>query len=211
MADEKHRIYRITSIGRPVDPAFPTNRAVLWLLPVAALVAGLAAYLGGAAAGASVSAALRGSAVLFGAWALGRELAPDDNPAAFVAVALAFGLFLVLPPPDLLLLFTTLLLVRIVNRSVGPPAKLTDAVAVTGMVALALHGGAHAAFAAVAALAFVLDALLPAPRRLHLAFATACWIDSSSLLRLLSMSKLTNSQCPSSVFSRPRSTPSDQA
>ena len=32
-------VYRFTSIARPVDPAYPTNRALLFLVPIAAAAA----------------------------------------------------------------------------------------------------------------------------------------------------------------------------
>ena len=37
-----------------------------------------------------------GLLVVFGCWALARELAPDDNPGAFIGMAFAFASFLLL-------------------------------------------------------------------------------------------------------------------
>ena len=34
-----HRIYKYTSIGRPLDPAYVSNKAVLILMPVGAALA----------------------------------------------------------------------------------------------------------------------------------------------------------------------------
>ena len=33
-----HPVYRFSGIGRPVDPAYPTNRAILLLLALALVV-----------------------------------------------------------------------------------------------------------------------------------------------------------------------------
>ena len=33
-----HRIYKYTSIGRPLEPAYPSNKVVLILMPLAAVL-----------------------------------------------------------------------------------------------------------------------------------------------------------------------------
>ena len=42
-----HRIYKYTSIGRPLEPEYPTNKAVLILMPLAALLGAVTAWLAG--------------------------------------------------------------------------------------------------------------------------------------------------------------------
>ncbi len=162
-----HPIYRVTSVGRPVDPKYPTNRAVLWLMLAAALAgAGIALLRGGGATDALAQGALA-AVVLFATWAVGRELAPDDNPAAFVAVAIAMPAWWFAPSPHLALLFSALMLVRIVNRSVGVPARPTDTLLVLGLVVYTLLREDGGWLIVPAALAFGLDAVLDRPLRYH--------------------------------------------
>ena len=130
----EHRIYRVTSIGRPIDPKYPTNKAIPLLMPVAALIAGVVTFMQGVGAGASVTGALEASLMVFGCWALGREMAPDDNSAAFVGAVLAFVALWWWPLPSLLLLVTALALSRIVNRSTGLTSRLGDSGIVTALV-----------------------------------------------------------------------------
>ncbi len=52
----QHRVYRVTSIGRPIEPKYPTNKAILLLTPVAALIAGVVTLIQGDGGGASGSA-----------------------------------------------------------------------------------------------------------------------------------------------------------
>ena len=111
-------IYKITSIGRPLDPSYVTNKAVLLLMPAAGIVAAAASVFRDASGLQIAASALAGVIVVFGTWALARELVPDDNPTAFVSMGLALATLLVVDSPNLLLLFVTLFLVRIVNRSV---------------------------------------------------------------------------------------------
>lgn len=159
MDESRSRIYEISALGRPLDPTYPTNRAVLVLLPVAALVAGIVAATG--SGGASVwdvtVAGVGGALAAFGAWALAREIAPDDEAAAFVAMAVGYGAWL-LVDAALLPVFTALALARLVNRSTGLPATLLDS---TLVVVLVLYASWHTRSplpALVGSLAFSLDA-----------------------------------------------------
>lgn len=167
-------IYRITSVGRPLDPAFPTNRAVMMLSPLAALLAAGLAFLQGSGAAAAASAGLSGLLVTFGAWALTRELAPDDDPAAFVSAALALVALLVAGAESVLPLFAALMLVRIVNRTTGLAPRPLDAPLVAGLALWTAHSLQQPLLGAVAALAFALDAVLPGGRRWQLVPAVVC-------------------------------------
>jgi hypothetical protein len=168
------RLYQLTSIGRPLDPAWPTNRAVIRLLPVAAAV-GAAAYglRDGLDAGllwAAASAAL----AAFGAWALARELGPDPARAAFAAMALALGTLLALDGAPLLPLFVALFLVRIVNRSVGLPARIGDSVLVAALAVAAAWAFGNPWYAFIGGIAFLLDATQPPELPRQRWFAAAC-------------------------------------
>lgn len=156
----QHPLYSITSIGRPLDPRYKTNRAVLLLMPIAAVVCGGIAGFGGADVKGIAFAAFGGPLVVFGCWALARELAPDDNPAAFIGMAFAFASFSLVADPSLLLPFVALFLVRIVNRSTGLKAKVGDSVVVLLLSLWAIYYLHSPLLGLVAALAFVSDALL---------------------------------------------------
>lgn len=167
------RVYRITSIGRPLVPAVPTNRAILILMPIAALLYAAIGFHDGAGAADIALNAITGLLVVFGAWALTRELAPDDNPAAFVATLFAFVALIAWRDVSLLLLFTTMFLVRIVNRSTGLAPRVHDSAMVLGLSLWCAWSLSMPLLALVAAAAFLLDAWLPGGRAWQLAFAAA--------------------------------------
>ena len=154
-------IYRVTTLARPLDPSWRTNRAVLVLMPLGAIISGVVAWwVAGVDEITTLWAAVSGAAVVLGAWALGRELAPDDERAAFFAMTLGFGSFLMVSNASLLLLFTGLTLSRLVARTVGLPPTMLDRFA-----ALAVAGAAAVATRSpdiwlVAALALGIDARL---------------------------------------------------
>jgi len=179
------RLYRVTSIGRPLDPSYRTNLAVLMLMPAAATIAAVVAAVRGDGLGAIAAQALVGPVTAFGAWALARELAPDDNPAAFISMALAFAASLTADSPSLLLLFATLGMVRIVNRTVGPPARLTDSVAVLGLVLATAWITQSPVLPVVGAVAFALDASLEHGVRRQLALAVLALAGAAVAVRVL--------------------------
>ena len=166
-------IYRFTSIGRPVDPAYLTNRALLIVLPVVGLLSAGLATVQDIGTG-PLSAAFSGMLTAFAAWALTRELAPDDNGAAFVALALAWFLNVAFGARLVLLLFVALLLARVVNRSTGLPLRLLDTLGVFGFCAWAAISAQQPLILLIASLAFALDAVLEKPLRRHFLAAAAC-------------------------------------
>ncbi|MGD2152794.1 MAG: hypothetical protein PVG79_05960 [Gemmatimonadales bacterium] len=170
----RHRIHTFTSIGRPLDPAYPTNMAVLIVAPLAGIVAGALAGFRGAGIADAAVAGLVGIAVAFGSWALARELAPDDEAAAFVSMVFAYTTFLLFGTPSLLLLFCCLFLVRVVNRTVGLPARVSDSIFVAAFTVGTMCATRSPLLGAVAALAFALDATLREPLRRQWTFAALC-------------------------------------
>lgn len=176
MGPAASRIYRYTSVARPLDPAWPTNRAVIWLLPVALAVGVAWTLLTRQDAGLVVMAAsgLRFGAAAFVAWALGRELLPDDQAAAFVAMALGLVACLFVAQPGLAVVFATMALARIVNRSTGLAARVADSVLVAGLTVWALYATKSPWLGTVGALAFLLDATLRRPLRRQWLFALLC-------------------------------------
>lgn len=170
-----HKIYSLTSIGRPVDWKYPTNRVVIILLAPAALAGlGLAVLHGTPLPGAALFA-LSTSLAAFGGWALGRELDPDDQAAAFVALAMSV-LVMLLAGPDgsaygLLVLFTVLGLVRQVNRTTGLEARLSDSLLLLALTLWVIYGTANPLFGLVAGLSFILDGTHSKPLRRQLLFA----------------------------------------
>ncbi len=169
-----HRIYRYSAIARPLDPVWPTNKAVIILMPIA-LVAGIcwSLYLSLGWQAAMINGLVFALAV-FGSWALGRELLPDDHVAAFISMAMAFLACLSFHTPGLLTLFATLGLVRVVNRSTGLMARTSDSLLLTLLVIWTVYATESPWLGAVATLAFVLDAILKNPHRRQLLFAALC-------------------------------------
>lgn len=166
-------VNRWTSIGRPVDPAWPTNRAIVMVSGISA--AGTAAArlaLAGDRLPQSLLAGVVVGAAVFLAWALARELDPDHDLAAFVGALLALPVVLLTGAPRFASILLLLLALRIVNRTVGPPARPLDTIALLGLAGwVAWHGDWIGCF--ILFLALLLDGTVTVAHRPHLAAAGA--------------------------------------
>ena len=170
-----HRLHKYTSIGRPLEPAYRSNKAVLILMPLGAVVGVISAWMDGQSGLGLLQQAIYFLLVVFGSWALARELDPDDHTAAFISMAAGVLAALIVSAPGILIVFVTLLLVRIVNRSTGLVARMPDSVIVLLLVFLVIYATESPFFGIVAALAFILDGSLKEPLRQQWVFGLICF------------------------------------
>lgn len=170
-----HRIYSVTSIGRPVDLKYRTNRAMVIGLAPAAVLAVVTAVLRDYSAVEALGFVLSVAVAGFGGWAMGRELDPDHQAAAFVSMAGVVVTAILLSPAEvawaLLVLITTLGLVRQVNRTTGLEARMSDSVILMVLTLVVTYGTANAFFPLAAAVSYALDGYLRKPLRRQIVFA----------------------------------------
>lgn len=165
-------MHRFSSIGRPIDRRYATNRAVASLALLVAVASFLVLRLSGESPPASFLRAVSLAVGFFLAWAIARELDPDHGASAFVAAGLTLIPLATLARPDYAAVFLVLLLLRIVNRSVGPAARPLDTIGILALVAVAAWRG-NPLIVMAAAIAFILDGILKPGHRIHLAAAGA--------------------------------------
>jgi hypothetical protein len=157
----------ITALGRSIDLRYPTNLAIAVLTLTVAVAGTIIHVLSGAAPLESGLWGIGAGFVLFLTWALGRELDPDHDLSAFVGAGLALVGLLFFDIPSLLVIFWLLLLLRLVNRTTGLPARPLDSLAVLSLGAWLTWQG-HWMVGLASAVAFLLDGLLRPPHRYHL-------------------------------------------
>ncbi|WP_319402028.1 hypothetical protein [uncultured Anaeromusa sp.] len=175
---------RFTHLGRPVDLAYPTNAAIAILSVATMIVVSLwhLIYL----ASEFILALIQGGqigGVVFLTWALGREVDPDANVVAFLAIVPALVLSVLVGVPDFSLLFLALLLFRVVNRSIGLPAKRSDSLLVLVLASWLAWSGAWYGLVC-STVAFLLDSILVNPLPRHRWFGSGCCgdVESTALL-----------------------------
>ena len=163
---------RFSSIGRPVDRRYPTNRAIAGLTLAVAILGFAIRRLTGTHPLEAFTGGLVLAIGFFLAWAIARELDPDHDASAFVAAGLSLIPQTMLGRPDLAGVLLILLLLRIVNRTVGPAARPLDTIGILALVGVAVWRG-EPVLALAAAGAFILDAILDPAHRVHFAAAGA--------------------------------------
>jgi hypothetical protein len=158
----------ITALGRtPIEPSYPTNRAIAVLTTVVAIAGAILRLLKETAPLESVLWGIGAGLAVFLTWALGRELDPDHNLSAFVGAGLVLIVLLLVGATSLLLILWLLLVLRLVNRTTGLPAKPLDSLGVLGLGAWLTWQG-YWMVGLVTSVAFLLDGLLPPPLRRQL-------------------------------------------
>lgn len=161
------RLSDITVLGRSLDPRYPTNLAIGALSLVVWAAGAVANMLSDVALLESVLWGIGAGFSVFLTWALARELDPAHDLSAFVGAGLATAALPFFGLPTLMPVFWLLVVLRVVNRTVGPPARPVDTLAVLCLGGWLTWQG-HWIAGLVTALALLLDGLLTDPLRYHL-------------------------------------------
>lgn len=183
-------IKKITGIGRPMDYNYPTNRLIS-VLTVAVVVLGMTWQLiTGTPILTGFFWGLGAGVTIFITWALTREIDPDNNLPAFIASFLMIVAIFFFYPPDFLALIWFLLISRVINRTTGLHARISDGIIIT-MLSIWLTYKGFWIYAAVGGVAFMLDSSLPDRNKrqwifatLHLAILFIVWILGDQLTGL---------------------------
>jgi hypothetical protein len=173
----------ITALGRtPIDPSYPTNRAIAVLTTVVGIAGATLRLLKGTAPLGSALWGIGVGLAVFLTWALGRELDPDHDLSAFGGAGLVPIILLLVGATSLLLILWLLLVLRLVNRTTGLPAKPLDSLGVLGLGAWLTWQG-HWMVGLMTSVAFLLDGLLSPPLRRQL-FASSLALLATVILSI---------------------------
>jgi len=130
-------MYRVSSLGRPIDPRFSSNIVAVGGSAFAGIAVGIYNL---AAASPIASSPLMVAIGVFIAWAIGRELDPDNPASATLAMAVSF-VALVNAPGELMLGVGVLLASRVISGTVGAPLRAIDSLALVALAWLLGAGG----------------------------------------------------------------------
>jgi hypothetical protein len=158
--------YKYSSVARALDPTYPTNRAVLILMPILFAAGAALAWLQGEAVLGGLLFGARLALAAFIAWALTREIDPDHELSAFLSLVLGTAAVIILPEANLLVAFWLMAVLRILNRTTGLPARWLDTLAVAGFSSWMLWTFDWT-LGVIAGLAFILDGVLSEPLLRH--------------------------------------------
>lgn len=124
-----------STLGRPLDMKYATNRAIAALVGLAMVALFVIQWTNAMPLLSALAWSFQAGIGVFLAWAIARELDPDHDLSAFVSAALMLALLWLFPLPNLLILFWLMLLIRVLNRSVGLPPTWMDLVGIFALTA----------------------------------------------------------------------------
>lgn len=120
------KMHDLTGIGRPLDPQYSTNIAVMALSAAVGIGVAVISLLQGQEILPSAVEAFRASVTFFLGWAIAREYDPDHPYSAFLAAAAILAAYLLGYSGNLLFLALLMLLMRYIDRTTGIPATTID-------------------------------------------------------------------------------------
>jgi hypothetical protein len=156
---------KISGIGRPFDPNYPASRAIVAIAVLVGLVGGaVQLFIIGSSLLDSFVWSVEAAGGVFFAWALSRELDPDNEMSAFVSPGLWILSLAVINAPGLLASLWFLWSLRILNRTSGLAAKSLDSILFLALGSW-LSFQTSGIYILMMALVFFLDGLLEPSNR----------------------------------------------
>jgi hypothetical protein len=165
------KINEITSIARPLDLNYLTNKAIALLSGIVFIAITFFWIIVGREFLDSAWWGFIASLAVFLSWAIARELDPDYDLSAFVTTGLSLIGLIVFGLPKISMLFWILLVARMVNRTTGLPAKRLDSLCLL-VLAGWLTINENVLIGLMTALAFLLDSFLSKPQKHQILFAS---------------------------------------
>jgi hypothetical protein len=164
------KISNYSSLVRVVDPRYPTNLAILTLSTLTGGVLFLVSFYQGDDLVDSIIVAVAIGLTVFLTWALGREIDPEHELAAFAGLILVIPGYWLLDAPNLMNVLTMLLLMRLLNRTTGRIPTFFDSLSISGLGGWLIFRGDWI-FGLLTAAAFFLDSRLHTPKIQNLFFS----------------------------------------
>lgn len=170
-----------SALSRPIDLDYPDNRIIIYLSTVIFIVSISYQIISGQHLSEAIIRAGRSSLSIFFAWALTKEIDPDNPHAALIAAGLGVCCLLFLEIPFILPLVLLLFLFRITNRISGIIPTLFDSILILLTGTYLIYTG-NWIQGLLMGFAFFMDARLNEPIKRHFIFAFICLIISLFVL-----------------------------
>ncbi len=119
-------------LARPIDPRYRSNVQIIGIAFLAGAIFTVR-FLGEAGFGGAILDGLLAGGAVFLAWAIGREIDPDEPNAALVGAMAAIPIVWLLGTPSLLIVATVLMAGRVLLRPSGHPPSVIDLLGLTGL------------------------------------------------------------------------------
>jgi hypothetical protein len=161
---------KISSLPRSLDMDRPDNRVIIFLCAVVFIVSIFSRIMSGDHPVQGVIWGGKAALSIFFAWALAKEIDPDNPGSALIASVLGLSALFLFNNLSLLAALLLLFLFRMTSRTVGVPLALYDSILILLMGIYLVYTGEWM-YGIIMSIAFIMDATLKKPVRRHFFFA----------------------------------------
>jgi len=163
------RMQKISALSRPLDMNYPDNRLILFLFAVVFVASISVRVFSGDSLIPGLIWSARAALSVFFAWAITKEIDPDNPGSAVIASFLGISVLFFFKGSGLLIAVFLLAILRMVGRTTGVPLTVLDSVLIMLMGTYLVYDGKWA-YGILMGIAFFMDATLVEPVRRHLLF-----------------------------------------
>ena len=174
-------IDKISSIGRPLDFNYKTNKAIVIITTINIIIGIAVSITNQLKMPNLIFTGVSFGITFFISWAISREIDPDNHISAFIGLIPLFIILFFWPETNIAILFWLLISLRIINRTTGLPARIFDSTMLCA-ISFLLSYFYSPIFGFLAAIVFLADLKLINGQRFQLFFASLSVVLSSILI-----------------------------
>ena len=164
-------IDKISSIGRPLDFKYKTNKAIAIITTVTIMFGFVLSILKEFTIPNVILLGVSFGITFFVSWAISREIDPDNSISAFIGLIPLFIILFFWIETNIVILFWLLISLRIINRTTGLPARILDS-GMLFIISVLMSYFYSPIFGFLAAIVFLFDAKLIDGQKFQLIFAS---------------------------------------
>ena len=164
-------IDKISSIGRPLDFNYKTNKAIVIITTITIMFGFVLSILKEFTIPNVILSGVSFGITFFVSWAISREIDPDNSISAFIGLIPLFIILFFWIETNIIILFWLLISLRIINRTTGLPARIFDS-GLLFVISVLMSYFYSPIFGLLSAIVFLFDAKLIDGQKFQLIFAS---------------------------------------
>ncbi len=164
-------IDKISSIGRPLDFNYKTNKAIVIITTITIMFGFVLSILKEFTISNVILLGVSFGITFFVSWAISREIDPDNSISAFIGLIPLFIILFFWIETNIIILFWLLISLRIINRTTGLPARIFDS-GMLFVISVLMSYFYSPIFGLLSTIVFLFDAKLIDGQKFQLIFAS---------------------------------------
>ena len=164
-------IDKISSIGRPLDFNYKTNKAIVIITAITIMIGIALSITKQLEIPNVILLGLSFGITFFLSWAISREIDPDNAISAFIGLIPLFFILFFWSETNIVILLWLLISLRIINRTTGLPARFLDSIMLFA-ISVFMISFYNFFFGFLTTIVFLFDTILVDGQKFQLLFAS---------------------------------------